>query len=728
MTPEKTAAREADIELERYELHEGPRYRFTPGRRDFFKLMGGGLALFLLRDEAVVRAQESGRQRRRRGGEELPQELAAWLHVGEDGTVTVCAGKAEVGQNVRTSLTQGVAEELRCPPALVRMQLADTDLTPYDMGTFGSRSTPQMLPQIRKVAAAARELLTDLAAARWQVARGGLRVEGGAVQDPASGAKLSFAELARGQRLSRTIAADAPLTPPPAWQVAGRSIEKVDARAMVTGRHKYTSDLSRPGMLCGRVLRPERPGARLVSADTSQVPAQLAGRPVQVVRDGDFLGVVAADASVAAQAAEAIRPAWKGEPQPSSKGLFTYLKANPAGEPKPSPGAATPAEIDAALQGSAKRLEARYTVAYIAHVPLEPRAALAEWSQGRLTVWTGTQVPFGVRSELAEAFGLPEDRVRVIVPDTGSGYGGKHTGECALEAARLARAAGKPVKLVWTREEEFTWAYARPAGLIEIRSGLDKSGRLTAWEFHNHNAGPSGIATPYTTARQRVLFHPARSPLRQGSYRGLAATANHFARESHMDDLAQLAGADPLEFRLRHLTEPRLKAVLEAAASRFGWGKRRTASGLACGTEKGGFVACCAEISTDGGGPRPDRVRVTRVVIAFECGAIVNPRHLANQVEGAVVMAIGGALFEALDFADGRVKNARLSGYRVPRFGDVPEIETVLLDRKDLPSAGAGETPIVGLAPAVGNAVRAATGVRVRALPMLPALAGEPPE
>jgi isoquinoline 1-oxidoreductase len=307
-----------------------------------------------------------------------------------------------------------------------------------------------------------------------------------------------------------------------------------------------------------------------------------------------------------------------------------------------------------------------------------------------------------------------------MVPDTGSAYGGKHTADAAVEAARLAKAAGKPVKLVWTREEELTWAYFRPAGVIEVRSAARADGTLVAWEYHNYNSGGAAIGTPYEVANQRIQFHPVRSPLRQGSYRGLAATANHFARESHMDELAHAAGIEPLQFRLENLANPRLRAVLEAAAAKFGWGKRQPGPGagfgIAGGTEKGSFVATCAEVEVEPGG----RPRLRRVVEAFECGAVVNPNGLRNQVEGAVVQAIGGALFEAVQFDNGRILSSRFAKYRLPRFADVPQIEVVILDRKDLPSAGAGETPIVGLAPAVGNAIFAATGVRLRGLPLAP--------
>jgi isoquinoline 1-oxidoreductase len=326
-----------------------------------------------------------------------------------------------------------------------------------------------------------------------------------------------------------------------------------------------------------------------------------------------------------------------------------------------------------------------------------------------------------VRGELAQAFGLPEQDVRVIVPDTGSACGGKHTGEAAIEAARLARAAGRPVKLVWTREEEFSWAYLRPAGVIDIASAARADGTITAWEYHNYNSGSAGIQTPYQITNQRIAYHPSQAPLRQGSYRALAATANHFARESHMDELAHALGHDPLAFRLQNLRDERLRAVFEAAAAAFGWGTSAPPPdrgyGIAGGTEKGSYVATCAEVAIE---RASGQVRVVRVVQACECGAIVNPAGLRNQVEGAIVQGLGGALFEAIDFADGRILNPRFSSYRVPRFADMPAIEVVLVNRPDLASAGAGETPIIGIAPAIGNAIFAATGIRLRAMPLVP--------
>jgi nicotinate dehydrogenase subunit B len=277
---------------------------------------------------------------------------------------------------------------------------------------------------------------------------------------------------------------------------------------------------------------------------------------------------------------------------------------------------------------------------------------------------------------------------------------------------------------VWTREEEFTWAYFRPAGVIEIRSGVGADGILTAWEFHNYNSGGSGIGTPYAVTNKHEQFHPEKDPnfpLRQGSYRALAATANHFARESHMDDLARELKIDPLEFRLKNLHDDRLIAVLKAATDKFGWATHKASAdhgfGMACGVEKGGYIATCAEVAVE---RASGAVRVVRVVTAFECGAIVNPDGLRNQIAGSNVMGLGGALFEAIQFENGRVMNAKFSKYRVPRFKDTPQLEVVLVDRKDLPPAGAGETPLMALAPAIGNAIFEATGTRLRALPMAP--------
>lgn len=698
------------FEPEQYELREALPYRFDLDRRHFFKILGCGVVTLFLADE--IFGQESGSRSRGRNSQR-PQDISAWLHIGEDGIVSVFTGKVEVGQNVRTSLTQAVAEELHVSVDSIRLTMADTALTPYDAGTFGSRSTPDMGLQLRMISALAREALIDLAVDHFKTHRGDLSAADGKIVRKNSTDSVSYANLARGRQLVRSATAADPV-PASQWKVAGTSVRKVNGRAYVTGGHKYTSDLKLPGVVYGKVLRPPTFGASVTSVDTA---AASAIQGVTVVQDGTFVGVTAPNSHTATRAIEAIRAEWTSQPQISSAELFEHLKKTA----RQGGGGFNLGSIETGLAEAEQKLEQTYTIAYIAHAPLEPRAAVADWENGKLKIWTGTQRPFGVRSDLAKAFGIPEENVRVIAPDTGSAYGGKHTGEAAIEAARLAKAASKPVKLVWTREEEFTWAYFRPAGVIEIRSGVRKDGVITAWEFRNYNSGGSGIRTPYDIAHQKIESHSADSPLRQGSYRGLAATANHFARETHMDELAAALKMDPFDFRMKNLREPRLRAVLEAAAKAFAWGKSTPAKdhgfGISLGTEKGSYLATCAEVFLD---RDREAVKVIRAVVAFECGAVVNPDQLKNQIEGALMMGIGGALFEAMQFEKGKIKNPHFAKYRVPRFSDSPQIEVVLVNRTDLPSAGAGETPIVGIAPAISNAIFAASGVRLRSMPMAP--------
>ncbi len=699
------------VEFERYELIEGARYRFDLDRRDFLRSAGAGLLVLLVAPRGET--QESGRGRG--GREQLPDDVNAWLHIDGNGAVTVFTGKTEVGQNIRTSLTQAVAEELHVPVGTVTLVMADTARTPFDAGTFGSRTTPIMNAQLRRVSAATRALLIRRAAGLWSVAPETLTLSAGKVaRGGTSSDVLSIGELATRGPLVATVTDDIVTASSSAWRVAGTPLPKIGGTDFVTGAHEYTSDLKRPGMRYGRVVRAPRIGATLSSVDVAAAQA-LSG--VTVVHEGEFLGVIAESTPAAAKAASLIKAEWTGGTAASSRTLFDDLKKS--AQPAAENGGYSSGDVDAALAGASRPFQATYTVAYIAHCPLEPRAAVAEWNGDNVTVWTGTQRPFGVQGELADAFHVPRERIRVIVPDTGAAYGGKHTGEAAIEAARLARASRTPVKLVWSREEELSWAYFRPAGVIDVRSAVGADNRLVAWEYRNYNSGPSGIRTPYEIPHQRIAFHPAQSPLRQGSYRGLAATANHFARESHMDEVSAALGVDPLAFRLTHLRDDRLRAVLQAAADRFGWtGRQRSPGrgfGLATGTEKGGYVATCAEVAIDGAA-----VRVRRAVVAFECGAIVNPDGLKNQVEGAVAQGLGGALFEAVTFDAGHIDTSRFADYRLPRFSDMPIIDTVLVNRTDLPSAGAGETPIIGIAPAVANAIFDATGVRLRALPLVP--------
>ena len=699
-------------EVERYELREAKPYSFESNRREFVQTLGAGIVISVAASRSP--AQRRGRTARR------DEPLSDRFHFGQDGVITVLTSKVEVGQGARTQITQAAAEEFRVPIDRVRLIMADTELCPDDGGTAGSRTTPSTVPRVRNAAAVARRQLLRLAAKKVGP---DIKLANGLFTGK-TGQTISISELVKsedGQRAFETPPSDIriEITSVKDWKSLGTSVPKVDGQAIVTGEHQYPSDIMRPGMLYGKVLRPNAFGARLRSIDTSTADKL---DDVTIVRDGNFVGCVATTSWQARRACEELAATAEWEsvgPHPSDDQLFALLKDTGRESSGRRNRAKSWGDIDNALSTAEKRLTKQYTISYVQHAPMEPRAAVAEWGEGKLTVWTGTQQPSRVHSSLCEAFRLQKDRVRVIVPDTGGGFGGKHTGEAAIEAARLSKSVGKPVHLRWTREEEFTWAYFRPAGLIEVDAAIDESGSLIGWDFSNYNSGGSAIDTPYHTPNGRTRFLAADAPLRQGSYRALASTANVFARESMMDELAVLTNADPLEFRLRHLGQGRLRDVLNAAAKKFDWRARskqrkpKRGIGISCGIEKGSYTAACAEVEIDN-----NEVRVISATQSFECGAIHNPANLRRQVEGCLVMGLGAALYEEIKFDKGQITNASFSDYRVPRMRDVPKLDIVLLDRPDLPSVGGSETPIIAIAPAIANAVFDAVGKRCRSMPI----------
>ena len=685
-------------------------------RRTFVQVLGGGL-LF-----TVTEAISLGQRRSRSGGRSRPT-VAARLHVNANGTISVMTGKVEEGQGSRAQLTQAAAEELRVDVAQIQLVMADTALVPDDGITAGSRTTPRTVPAVRQGAAAARELLTELAAQRWNVDPADLLAENGAITHPTTGRKISYAELASADPsldlFQQPIPPEIALTPVEQWRVIGSSVARPNARDLVTGAHRFPSDIKRSKMLYGKILRPPSYDATLQSIDLSVVEEDP---DVVVVRDGQFVGIATPTTHKSEQilAKVAATATWKTAAHPSSQELFAHLKRHSgAGRPQ------TQGTIERALADAKKTLQSTFEVAYVQHTPMEPRAATAQWQDRTLTVWTGVDGPQRVQADLARALDISVDRVRVIVPDMGGGFGGKHTGEAALEAARLARVAQRPVAVHWTRAEEFTWAYFRPAAVIECQAGLDEDGSLVAWDFKNINAGGSAIDPPYDIPNTRITAVDSQSPLRQGAYRCLAATANNFARESFLDELAAAESRDPREFRLAHLENSRIRKVLEVATEEFHWADRIRKSpanvgvGLACGTEKNSVVAACVEVEVN----RPrGTIVVKEVCEAFECGPIQNPANLLSQVQGCIMMGMGPALWEAIEFEEGRISNASFDGYRVPHFLDLPKINVHLVENREIPSAGGGETPIIAIAPAIANAVFAATGLRLRSMPLrLPA-------
>lgn len=692
-------------------------------RRQFVQVLGAGI-LIAVAAPAMAADEPRGGGRRGGGGfrgNTKPIPIAARVHIGADGIITVMTGKVECGQGSRAEITQAAAEELRVAADAVQLVMADTELVPDDGMTAGSATTPRTLPAVRHGAAAARVALLAIAARMWGVDAKELEAKAGKVLYPSAKKEATYGVLAATDgaagALAKLVANDVTLTSVKEWKVMGVPTPRPNAPDLVTGKHAYPSDIQRPGMLYGKVLRPPAYGAKLKSIDLSAAKAM---QGVVAVQEGEFVGFAAPTRFEAEQAlaAAAKTAQWEGGGgSTNNDDIYDYL-------PKHARGGVPSNPFREEMSKAAKTLKQQYHIAYIQHAPLEPRAAIAEWNDNKLTIWCGTQNPFGVKNEVARALNLSPADVRVIVPDVGGAFGGKHFDTGAVEAARLAKAAGKPVSYRWTRQEEFTWAYFRPAGVIFAEASLDSSNRLTSWHFINVNSGPSAVETSYKSGKTNCKYVPSESPLRPGSYRGLASTANTFAREVFMDELAILAGVDPLEFRRNHLggKGDRLRAVLDLAAEKFGWANLRQRKGpahlgigLACGTEKGAYTAACAEVVCD---PEKKSVRVHRVVQTFECGAVVNPSGLTLQIQGAIVQGLGAILREEIKFADGKVRSDTFAEYKVPRFADLPEIEVHLLDRKDLPSSGAGETPIIAIAPAVANAVFDAIGQRVRSMPM----------
>lgn len=637
----------------------------SPSRRELLELLGAGVVFNITLEAA---------------GQPI---LATRLHFGPDGVVTLLTGKVELGQGSRTLLTQCVAEELGIQVENVRVVMGDTARVPDDGGTFASLTTPLTVPVVRHAAAAAREMLK----------------------------KIKPEEV-----MLREIPVKVEVRAPQEWTVLGTPVKPVRGRDIVTGRLKYAGDLKMPGMLVGKVIRAEAYAAELESFDGSRAE-RIPG--VKVVRAGNFLGVAAPDEQTAERAAALVRAKWRPRELIQPPALYEHFKKT--SEPPVAnfntryPPLLEKGSVAEGLMQAAKRHEAVYTLPSIAHAPMEPRAALAYWDENELTVLMGTQVPFGVRKQLAAAFHIPESQVRVIAVDTGSAFGGKHGPEVALEAAYLAREAGKPVRVTWSREEEFVRSYCRPAGIIEVRSGISAEDRIVAWDFHNYHSGPASLPVPYAIPNYRCAYHRAESPMRHGPYRSLAAVANTFAREAHVDELAELAGRDPVQFRLDNVEDARLREAIQRAAERFGWGRRRAAAGMACNIEKGGHMALFTELEAKG-----KHVRLLRMVMAFDCGAALNLDYLKNEITGALIMGIGGALFEELKYDRYKVLNGSFGRYRVPRFSDMPEMELILIDRRNVTPAGAGESPITVVAPAIANALFRATGVRRRSLPLVP--------
>ncbi len=691
-------------------------------RRDFVKSLGGGILVVVSLPMKSVLSPIEEEQRRQRG---YPEDINAYLHIAEDGSVTLYSGKIEMGQGVMTSLTQEAAEELGVALDTIRIVMGDTDTCPRDMGTFGSLTTRMFGPAVRAAAARARLVLTDLAAQHLGVARASLAVENGVVYVTGDRTRhVAYGELARGERITHTVDEQAVLRAVEAFTIMGSSPRRLDGYEKVTGQAGFAGDIRRPGMLYARILRPPAHGATPTRIDTAA--AELMPGVVVVNEDG-LVAALAPDPETAAKALAAIDSEFAvPEATVDTESIFDHIvRVAPEAEAQELEG-----DLDLGRRQSVRTFEATYYNSYVAHAPIEPHTAVAEISDGRATVWSSTQAPFSQQQTIAQAIGFQPEAVRVITPYVGGGFGGKVPGQQAVEAARLAKATGKPVHVCWTRSEEFFYDTFRPAAVMQVTSGIDLDGRIVLWDYHVYGAGSRGSDVFYTIPNRSVRVSgewgrapDGMHPFAVGAWRAPAANSNRFAAEQQVDMMAAAAGMDPLEFRLRNTTDERMIAVLQAVADASGWRpavaprRRGRGRGVACGIDAETYVALVAEVTAD---PMTGVVRVERVVCAQDMGLVVNPDGARMQMEGCIAMGLGYVFSEEVRFEGGRILDTNFDTYGLPRFSWMPAIETVLVPNDDLPPKGGGEPAIINMGAVVANAIFDATGARVYHLPMTP--------
>jgi len=689
-------------------------------RRDFLKrmgLVGGGLIVYASVGDmqALARAAREGY-----AGARVPVDFNAFLSIGLDNRATCFVGKIEMGQGPITSFAQMLAEELDLPYESVDMVMGDTDRCPWDAGTWGSLSTRYYGVFVKEAACEAKGVLKELAAERLACPPARLVTRAGVIFDrDRPGDRVTYAELIRGRVIERHLKELPALKPVSEYTISGKPYLRRDAREKVTGDARYAGDIRLPGMLYARILRPPAHGARRVSVDTSAAE-QMAG--VRVVRDGDLVAVLHPYPDVAQQALARVKAQYVS-PQTgvNHQNIFDYLLKN-----APSPVVADQAgDLDVGRKKAAGVIEETYLNSYVAHAPVEPHTALAHFENGKMTIWASTQSPFGVQSQVAAAMGLPPEKVRVITPYVGGGFGGKSASAQALEASRLARLTAKPVMVMWSREEEFFFDTFRPAAVVKIRSGLDAAGTMAFWDYRVYFAGRRGCENFYEIPHHREAVYgewrmaPGIHPFAVGPWRAPAANTNVYARDLHLNLMAAAAGQDPLDFRLGHLKDRRMRSVLEAVAQKFGYTPARTPSGrgigIACGIDAETYVAAMAEVEVD---QNNGAIQVKRVACAQDMGQVVNPQGATIQMEGCVTMGLGYALAEEMRFDNGRLLDTNFDTYAIPRFSWVPRIETVIVPNPLLPPKGGGEPAIVCMGGVLATAVHDATGARVLQLPM----------
>ena len=722
-------------------------------RREFAAGLGGIVVAFTLAPKLSLSQQPAALPGSLNGN----RMLDAWIRIAADGSATVCTGKVELGQGILTALAQIAAEELDLPLARLHMISGNTEKTPNEGITSGSQSIENGGVALRLAGAEVRAILLDLAAKRLGAEASALTVADGVI-GAADGRKVTYGELARDADLHREVTAKAKPKSPSAHRIVGKSIARFDISAKVTGGVAYVQDLRLPGMLHGRVVRPPSYGAKLEAIDEAKIKAMPG--VVAVVRDGSFLGLIAEREEQAIQASEALRQTAKwaaGPPLPDQATFYDHLLSLPA-EPH------VISEKQAALPDGAKVIEATYRKPYMCHGSIGPSCAVAQFTDGKMTVWTHSQGVFPLRGNLVKTLKLPADKVHCIHAEGSGCYGHNGADDVALDAALLARGApgGRPIRLQWMRGDEFGWEPFGPAMVMKAKAALTADGRIVDWNYdvwsntHSTRPDPGGnnllaswyMAEPqqpappgilpqpagggdrnavplYDFPRQRVVNHFIRAmPLRVSALRTLGAYANVFAMESFLDELALAAGADPMAFRLAHLKDPRARAVIEAVAKKADWkpgekgsdGKGR-GIGFAKYKSLATYVAVVAEVEVD---TATGKVAVPRAWAAADSGLIINPDGLANQIEGGIIQSTSWTLREEVKFDANGIKSRDWLTYPILIMPDVPKVEVELINRPEERPLGSGEAGQGPAVAAIANAFASATGRRMRDLPLTP--------
>jgi nicotinate dehydrogenase subunit B len=689
-------------------------------RREFLKLLGGGIVILFSVGEPSTLLLEA---QRRGFGREYPTDFNAYLRIGEDGRVSCFTGKAELGQGVITSLAQILAEELDISLNIVDMVLGDTDICPWDMGTFGSRSIKYFGPPLRQAAAEARAILLQLAAEHLGLPQERLKVKDGIVMAKDNPDKqVTYAQLAKGKRIERHLEQKPAGKPISEYTVSGKSFNRTDALEKVTGKAEFAGDIRLPGILYARIVRPPAHGATLKSVDFSAAE-QI--KDAQVVKHEDIIAVLHPTPDGAEEAFAKIKAQFDvPEGKVDNETIYEHLlKVAAPGEVVTQAG-----DIEQGKKLAAITFDETFYDSYVAHAPIETHTALAKVEGNKATVWASTQRPFGAQEEVAEVLGLPSENVRIITPFVGGGFGGKNVNVQVKEAAQLAKLVGKPVQVAWSREEEFFFDTFRPASINKIQSGLNEQNQIVFWDNQIYFAGERSSQPFYHIPHHRVVSlggwgggRTEAHPFAVGAWRGPGSNSNTFARESHIDIMASKIGMDALEFRMHNLVDERMRKVLTAAADKFGWVPAKMPSGrghgIACIDYLGTYVATMAEVEVDNA---KGNVKVKRVVSAQDMGQIINPEGAKLQIEGCIIMGLGYSLAEEIHFQGGKIYDLNFDTYQIPRFSWLPKIETVLVGNPDLPAQGGGEPAVTTMGGVLANAVYDAIGARLYRLPMTP--------